>query len=85
MNLIKFEERRWIYQRCSNYNPVHFKGFNSGIIDLFEGNYCQGSKLHIIYFSLTNQNIKAVIVSFPVFLPCIDTPKSSSDERLWYL
>ena len=30
----------------------------SGIVTLFEGNFHQGIKLHIIYFSLTDINIR---------------------------
>ena len=51
---------------------------------LFEGYFYQGIKLHIIYFSLTNTNIRTVIILFSIHLPSIQTPKSSSDETLWY-
>ena len=50
---------------------------------LFEGNLYQGIELHIIYFSLTDINIRTVIILFSIHLPSIHTPKSSSDEHLW--
>ena len=40
---------------------------------------------NFISFSLTDKNIRAVIVSFSIHLPSLHTPKSSSDEPLWYL
>ena len=61
-----------------------WKDFHSGILKLFEGNFHQGIKLHIIYFSLTDINIRTVISLFSIRLPSIYTPKSSSDEPLWY-
>ena len=41
-----------------------YKDFHSGILKLFEGNFHQGIKLHIIYFSLTDINIRTVIILF---------------------
>ena len=38
------------------YNDLH-----SGILKLFEGNFHQGIKLHIIYFSLTDVSVRTVI------------------------
>ena len=40
------------------------KDFHSGIMKLFEGNFRQGIKLHIIYFSLTDINTRTVIILF---------------------
>ena len=40
------------------------KDFRSGILKLFEGNFHQGIKLHIIYFSLTDISIRTVIILF---------------------
>ena len=31
-----------------------WRGFHSGILNLFEGNFRPGIKLHIIFFSLTD-------------------------------
>ena len=59
-----------------------WKKFHSGILKLFEGNFHQGFKLHIIYFSLTDINIRTVTILFSIHLPFIHTPKSSSDEPL---
>ena len=56
------------------------KDFRSGILKLFEGNFHQGIKLHIIYFSLTDISIRTVIILFSIHLPSIHTPKSSSDD-----
>ena len=49
------------------------KKFRSGILKLFEGNYYQGIKLHIIYFSLTDINIRTVIILFSIHVPSIHT------------
>ena len=38
------------------YNLVYL-GFHSGILKLFEGNFHQSIKLHVINFSLTDINI----------------------------
>ena len=54
------------------------KDFFSGTPKLFEGNFQQGIKLHIIYFSLTNINIRTVIILFSIHLPSLHTPKSTS-------
>ena len=62
-----------------------YKDFHSGILTLFEGNLHQGIKLHMIYFSLTDINIRTMIILLSIHLPCIHMPKSSSDEPLWYL
>ena len=51
--------------------------------NLFDGNFRQ--KLHIIYFSVTDQNIRTVIILFSIYLLSIHAHKSSSDEPLWYL
>ena len=56
------------------------KDFHSGILKLFEGNFHQGIRFYIIYFSLTDINIRTVIILFSIHLPSIHTPKSSSDE-----
>ena len=61
------------------------KKFHSGILKLFEGNFHQGIKLQIIYFSLTDINIKTVIILFSIHVPSINTPKSSADKPLSYL
>ena len=61
------------------------KDSHSGILTLFEENFHQGIKLGIVYFSLTDINIRTVIIFFSIHLPSIHTPKSSSDETLWYL
>ena len=61
------------------------EGFYSGIVNLFEGNFLKGIKLHIVYFSLTDINIRTVIILFSIHLPSIHTPKSSPDKPLWYL
>ena len=58
---------------------------HSGILKLFEGNFHQGIKLHIIYLGLTDINIRTVTIVFSIHLPSIYTPKSSSDKPLWYL
>ena len=62
-----------------------WKDFHSGILKLFEGNFHQGIKLHIIYISLTDINIKTVIILFSIHFPSVHTHKSSSDELLCYL
>ena len=64
---------------------VILKDFHSGILKLFEGNFHQGIKLHIIYFSLTDINITTVIILFSIHLPSVDACMSSPDEPLWYL
>ena len=56
--------------------------FHSGILKLSEGNFRQGIKLHIIYFSLSDINIRTVIILFSIHLPSIRTLKSWSDEPL---
>ena len=58
---------------------------HSGILKLFEGNFPQGIKLHIIYLSVTDINIRTTIILFSIHLPSMHTPKSSSDEPSWYL
>ena len=50
-----------------------WKDFHSGILKLFEGNFHQGIKLHINYFSLTDMNIKTVIILFSIHLPSTHT------------
>ena len=52
------------------------KDFHSGILRLVEGNFHQGIKLDIIYFSLADTKI--------IHLPSIHTRKSLFDEPLWY-
>ena len=66
---------------------MYFEGFLFWNLKLCEGNFYHGTKLNIIYFSLTdiNINIRTVIILFSIHLPSIHTPKSSSDEPLWYL
>ena len=64
---------------------MYLEGFHSGILKLFEGNFHQGIKLHIICFGLTDINIRTVIILFSIHLPSIHRPESSSDETLWYL
>ena len=66
-------------------NLVYLKDFHPGIVKLFEGNFHQGIKLHIIYFSLTDINIRIMIILFSIHFSCIHTPKSSSDAPQWYL
>ena len=46
-----------------------------GILKLFEGNFHQGIhiKLHIIYFSLIDINIRTVIILFSIHLPSLYT------------
>ena len=61
------------------------KDFHSGILKLFEGNFHQGIKFHIIYFSLTAINIRSVMILFSVHSLYIHTHKSLSDALLWYL
>ena len=56
------------------------KGFHSGIQKLFERNFHEGIKLHIIYFSLTDQNIRTVKIIFSVHVPSIHKHQSSSDQ-----
>ena len=58
------------------------KYFHPGILKLFKGNFHQGIKLHIIYFSLTDINIRTVIIWFSIHLPSLHITKSSSDEPL---
>ena len=41
-----------------------WKDFHTGILDLFYWNFQQGIKLHIIYFSLTDINVRTVIILF---------------------
>ena len=59
------------------------KDFHFGVLNLFEGNFHQGIKL--IYFSLTDIYIRTVTILFLIHLHFIKTPRSSSDELLWYL
>ena len=54
----------------SSYSLVYLEGF---LLKLFEGNFHQGIKPHIIYFSLANQNIRTIIILFSVYLPSIYT------------
>ena len=54
------------------------KAFYSGILKLFQGNFHQDIKLHIIHFDLTDINIRAVIILFSIHLPSTNTLKSSS-------
>ena len=61
------------------------KDFHSGILKLFEGNFHQGVKLHIICFSLTDINTRTVIIPFSIRLTSIHTPRSSFDKPLSYL
>ena len=61
------------------------KDFHFGILKLFEGNSHQCINLHSIYFSLTDINIGTVIILFSIHFPSIHTPKSPSNEPLWYL
>ena len=37
---------------------------HSGILKLFEENFHEGIRLYLIYFSLTDINIRTVIISF---------------------
>ena len=71
-------------------NFVYFEGFpfmysKENLKNVFEENFYQGIKLHIIYFSLTDQNMTTVIISFSVYLPFIHERETLSDEPLWYL
>ena len=45
------------------------KDFHSVILKLFKGDFRQGVRLHIIYFSLTENNIRTVIILFPIHFP----------------
>ena len=47
----------------------------NGNLKLFEGNFRPIIKLHIIYFSLTDLKIRAVIILFSIHLNSIHTPK----------
>ena len=71
------------YVSCNNYDLVYLKGFHSGILKLFEENFHQGIKLHIIYFSLTDINMRTVMVLFSIYLPSMHTSKSASDIHYW--
>ena len=62
-----------------------WKKFHSRILKLFEGNFHQNIKLHIIYFNLSDINIRTVIILSSIHVPSIHTAKSLSDEPLWYL
>ena len=44
------------------------KDFYSGILKLFEGNFHQGIKLHIIYLRLIDINIRTVIILLSIDL-----------------
>ena len=46
---------------------------HSTILKLIEGKSQQGIKLHIIYFSLSNINIRTVIILFSIPLPSVHT------------
>ena len=48
--------------------------FHSGILKLFEGNFDQDIKLRILYFSLTDINIRTVVILFSIHVPSIHTP-----------
>ena len=61
------------YVSCKSCNLVYLEDFHSGIPKLFEGNFHQGIKVHIIYFSLTDISISTVIILFSIHLPCIYT------------
>ena len=53
------------YQSVVAITILHiYKDSHSGILKLFEGNFHQGIKLHIIYVSLTDINIRTVIILF---------------------
>ena len=73
------------YVSCVAVILCIWKKFHSGILKLFEGNFHEGIKLHIIYFTLTDMDIRTVIILFSIHVPSIQIPKSSSDEPLWYL
>ena len=82
----------WILRRDREYIKVVAaaflciqKDFHSGILNLFEGKFHQSIIVHIIYFSLTDINITPAIILLSIHLPSVHTPKSSSDETLWYL
>ena len=64
---------------------MYLEKFDSGILKLFDGNFHQGIKLHIICFSLSDINIRTVIILFSIHVPSVHTPESSSDEPLWHL
>ena len=59
------------YVSCSSYNLVYLEGFHSGILKLFEGNFHDGTRLHIIYFCLTDIKIGTVIILCSIYLPSI--------------
>ena len=62
-----------------------WKDFHSRILKLFEENFHQGIKFHMIYFSLTDTNVRTLIILFSIHFSSVHTPKSSSDEPWWYL
>ena len=63
-----------------------WKYFHSEIVKLkIEGNFREGIKLHVIYVSITDTNMKTMIILLEIQLPSIRTLKSWSDEPLWCL
>ena len=64
---------------------MYLEVFNSGILKLFEENFHQGIKFHIIYINLTDINIRTVLILFSSHLPSIYIPNSSSAETLGHL
>ena len=54
---------------------MYVEELHSGIVKVVEGNFHQGIKLDINYFSLTHQNIKAVMLLFSVYLPSVHACK----------
>ena len=64
---------------------MYLEEVHHGIPKLFERNFHRGIKLHIIYFSLTDVNIKTVITLFSIHVHSMHTHKRSFDEPFWYL
>ena len=66
----------------SGYQSVAAVTIHSGILKSFEGNFHQGIKIYIIYFSLTDINIRIVIILVSIHWLSIHTSKNSSGEPL---
>ena len=66
-----------------------WKKFHSGTLKLIlnhKGTFHQAIiKLYTIYISLTDINIRTVIILSSTHFPSIHTTKNSSDESLWYV
>ena len=69
--------RFWISVSCSSYNLVYLEGF-----PFWNFKVIQSIKLHIIYFSLTDINIRTVIVLISIHLPSIVASGSFPENQL---